>query len=425
MPITVKYAPSATTLAAQAAGAYERERSERDLRANQQIAMENARLQQQAALAEMAERSQNQRHQSSLQLQAAQQQALNAYRQGSLALQGQAQQQRAYESERDFGYRTALSRAQLEQSAYALKQKDESLLDNRIKAAGEAVRTGRAVYTNAQKNKLMSLRLITQGEDDSNYSPKQNQQIRERAFAMERQIMASPVWRTPDERPMSMQERFHKETYLDRETGTTYGLDDDGQIRSLNRGASAHDKREALLGAYAKLSEARAYGANPQLVAGMERTINGMEEAAGEPQTDWSVSAQPIPEGEGFGLRAEGEAAQGGPGEPPPVMNAQQSLDAANENARGNNVPQAISVSNEEIMSGNLRPGTVYRSVDKKGVERFFVISQLEAGHGPHVFVRLNPETGMWEEIPSTPTALDGLQRPSPNPNRYMNVRLQ
>ena len=80
-------------------------------------------------------------------------------------------------------------------------------------------------------------------------------------------------------------------------------------------------------------------------------------------------------------------------------MNAQQSLDAANENARGINVPQAISVSYEQMESGNLRPGTVYRSEDKKGVERFFVISQLEAGHGPLVFVRLNPETGMWEEI--------------------------
>ena len=140
MPISVKHSPSAVTLASQVAGAYELERAERDLRANEQKQAEAARLQAQMAMAAMAEAGRNARHQASLQADAAQQQGLNAYRQGSLALQGQAQQQRAYEGERNFQYQHALNVAKM-------RQQEQSLMDNRLKAAGEAVRTGRAHYT--------------------------------------------------------------------------------------------------------------------------------------------------------------------------------------------------------------------------------------------------------------------------------------
>lgn len=417
MPISVKHSPSAVTLASQVAGAYELERAERDLRVKQQQEAEAARLRQQAFLAMLSESGRNARHQASLQAQAAQQQGLNAYRQGSLALQGQAQQQRAYEGERNFQYQHALNVAQM-------RQQEQSLMDNRLRAAGEAVRTGRAHYTDAQKNKLTSLERVIGGEGNSRYTPRQNQEHRETAIAMRNQIYSNPQIRSPDER-MSVQEKVERNTFMmpakDAEGNIVSDdyflmtMDADGSARMLRHvPAPDTDSRDKQLMSNLKeydkfvqiLNERRLSSENtPEALKGIQAlemivgTLGSRLEAQG-------VNLGP-PEGEGYGegvIRRfkKGEAAQaaqGGLGAPPPVMNAQQSLDAANENARGINVPQAISVSYEQMESGNLRPGTVYRSEDKKGVERFFVISQLEAGHGPLVFVRLNPETGMWEEI--------------------------
>ena len=414
MPISVKHSPSAVTLASQVAGAYELERAERDLRANEQKQAEAARLQAQMAMAAMAEAGRNARHQASLQADAAQQQGLNAYRQGSLALQGQAQQQRAYEGERNFQYQHALNVAQM-------RQQEQSLMDNRLRAAGEAVRTGRAHYTDAQKNKLTSLERVIGGEGNSKYTPRQNQEHRETAIAMRNQIYANPQILSPDQR-MSVQEKVERNTFMmsakDAEGNIVSDdyflmtMDADGAARMIRHvPAPDTDSRDKQLMSDLKeydrfvqiLNECRLSSENtPEALKG----IQALEMIVGEYGRRLEAQGGNLgpPEGERFGQGVirrfkKGAAAQGGLGAPPPVMNAQQSLESANYNAHGSTVAQPISVSNEEIMSGNLRPGTVYRGEDKEGVERLFVISQLEAGHGSLVFVRLNPETGMWEEI--------------------------
>ena len=404
MPISVKHSPSAVTLASQVAGAYELERAERDLRVKQQQEAEAARLRQQAFLAMLSESGRNARHQASLQAQAAQQQGLNAYRQGSLALQGQAQQQRAYEGERNFQYQHALNVAQM-------RQQEQSLMDNRLRAAGEAVRTGRAHYTDAQKNKLTSLERVIGGEGNSRYTPRQNQEHRETAIAMRNQIYSNPQIRSPDER-MSVQEKVERNTFMmsakDAEGNIVSDdyflmtMDADGSARMLRHvPAPDTDSRDKQLMSNLKeydkfvqiLNERRLSSENtPEALKGIQAlemivgTLGSRLEAQG-------VNLGP-PEGERFGQGVirrfkKGEAAQGGLDGAAMEVTAQESLKMVMDGAPIPQQPAVIEIG-EGLDPSSMEPGKLYRAPDG----RHFVVSIVNGKLGSPSYLEL--KDGRW-----------------------------
>ena len=407
MPISVKHSPSAVTLASQVAGAYELERAERDLRAHEQKQAEAARLQAQMAMAAMAEAGRNARHQSSLQADAAQQQGLNAYRQGSLALQGQAQQQRAYEGERNFQYQHALNVAKM-------RQQEQSLMDNRLKAAGEAVRTGRAHYTDAQKNKLTSLERVIGGEGNSRYTPRQNREHRETAIAMRNQIYANPQILSPDQR-MSVQEKVERNTFMmpakDAEGNIVSDdhflmtMDADGDARMLRHvpapDTDSLDKQ--------RMSDLQDYQKNLQVLNQRRSLSEGTPEdlqlieisemLVGEFKRRLEAQGVNVgtPEGEGFGqgviprekMRAEGEAAQGGLDGAAMEVTAQESLKMVMDGAPIPQQPAVIEIG-EGLDPSSMEPGKLYRAPDG----RHFVVSIVNGKLGSPSYLEL--KDGRW-----------------------------